>query len=132
GRAVGPPASGADVRGEPGGEPVVRADGGRRGASARLLRGGPPGLRGRWAGLQLVDSGGLLPGLRADRGPAACALLPVQGRLRAGRRRGVAVVAVRGLAAAVLAGAGSRGGGGVDAASAAGGAAAAGRGVAGG
>src|SRR5579864_2557958 len=129
---MGPQASAADVRGEHGGQPVVRAAGGRRGADTRLLRGGPAGLRGRRAGLQLVDPGGLFPGLRADRGSAARALLPVQGRLRAGRRRGVAVVLVRGLAAAVLAGAGGGGGSGVDVPAAAGGATAAGGGVAGG
>ena len=109
----GPPrgaaAARADVRGEHGGQPGVRADDGGRGAGAGLLPGQATGVRGRRCGVQLVDPAGLLPGLRADSGLPARAVLPVPGGLGGGRGRGGAVVDLRGVDAGVLAGAG-RGG----------------------
>src|SRR5262249_11663518 len=63
-----------------GGQPGLRADGGRGGAGAGLLCRRAPGLRGRRPGVQLGDPARLLPGLRADRRlPARDLLLVLRG-----------------------------------------------------
>src|SRR5262249_6342564 len=98
---------GPDLRGQSDRQPVVRAAGGGGGAGPQLLRGRPAGVRGRRPGVQLGDPPRVLPGLRADRGPAARGLLPVPGG--AGERGGGrALAAVPGVAAGLLAGAGRR------------------------
>src|SRR5262249_37327484 len=102
-RAVRAPTAGADVRGQPGQQPVVRAADGGGGTKPGLLRGQAARVCGRRAGVQLVDPAGLLPGLRADRGPVARGLLPVQGGTRR-RGGGGALAVVPALAAPVLAG----------------------------
>src|ERR1019366_2563265 len=96
----------ADSRGEHGGQPRLRADGGGGGAGEGLLPGQEESLPGGRGGVQLVDPEGLLPGLRADHGHAACAVLPIPGGLGGRPRRGAALVDLCGLAAVVLAGAG--------------------------
>lgn len=73
-------AVGVDVRGEPGGERLVRPHGGGGGTGAALRCGPAARVRGRRGDVQLLHPRGLLPGLRADRGPVARAVLAEERR----------------------------------------------------
>src|SRR5205807_3632396 len=80
------PAACADVRGQPGRQSCLRADGGRRSAGTRLLPSRAARLWGGRGGLQLVDSADVGFGLRGHHRLSPCAVLPLPGGV--GSRRG--------------------------------------------